>query len=209
MIRIFIVDDDPIAREGLRRIVSAWPDMRVVGEAAIADEVLAERRFETVDVLLLDVSRPNPTIFGTMSRLASERPRLRLLVIRAPPQIDYAVRSLRAGAAGYLTTDRSPLELAHAIRRVHRGGKYVTGWLGERLAFELALDGTRSPHEALSRREYEVMSMLASGRTVGEIAKQLSLSPKTVSSHKSRILRKMKLRNNAELVRYAVENKLM
>ncbi len=209
MIHLLIADDHPVVREGLKRIIAEYPDMQVIGEAGDGDEALAKSMATNVDVLLLDLSMPGPGFLQTMDRLRTERPGLSVLVLSVHPEDDYAVRALRAGAAGYLTKNRSPKELADAIRRVDQGGKYVSPTLAERLVLELERDAERPLHETLSNREYQVFSGLASGKAIKEIGSELALSPKTVSTYRTRILEKMRFQNNAELVRYAVENALV
>lgn len=209
MIRLLIADDHPIVREGLKRVVAECPDIRVVAEAVDADEVVAQLKRHDIDIVLLDISMPGPTFLSTMRRLRTERPDLPVLVLSVHPEEHYAVRALKLGAAGYLTKDRSPEELAEAIRRVNSGRKYVTPSLAERLAHELGPDAERVPHEALSGREYEVLRMLAAGKSIKEIASNMTLSPKTVSTYRTRILVKMKLDSNADLIRYALEKQLV
>jgi DNA-binding NarL/FixJ family response regulator len=209
MIDLLIADDHPIVREGLKRICQECPDMRVRCEAVDGDQALERALDPAVDVLLLDISMPGPGFLETMRRLRKERPSLRILVLSVHPEDHYAVRSLRAGAAGYLTKGHSADELAEAIRRVHTGGKYVTPTLAEKLAFELGPNGERPRHEVLSNREYEVLCKLGSGKRVKDIAHDLELSPKTVSTYRTRLLEKMKLSSSAELIRYAVENGLV
>ena len=208
MIHLLIADDHPIVREGLKRIVTDCPDMRVVAEATDADEALAKSETTDVDVLLLDITMPGPGFLETVRRLRTERPGLRVLVLSVHPEDHYAVRALRAGAAGYLTKHRTPKELADAIRRVYKGHKYVTESLAEKLALELEQGVSQPPHEALSDREYQVFRMLGSGTSVGAIAAELALSPKTVSTYRTRILEKMHFSSNTELIRYALETGL-
>ena len=209
MIRLLIADDHPIVREGLKRIVTDCPDMKIVGEAIDGDDVLARCENTTVDVLLLDVSMPGPGFLETMRRLKKEHPGVRVLVLSVHSEDQYAVRALRAGASGYLTKDHSPTELSGAIRRAYRGGKYVTESLVERLAFELEADRERLPHASLSDREYQVLCKLGSGTSVKETAVDLGLSPKTVSTYRTRVLKKMKLKTNAELIRYVLRHSLV
>lgn len=208
-IKLVIADDHPIVRQGLRRIVSENPDMTVVAEAASGDEVLAMLRGAEGDVLLLDISMPGPPFLDLLRRVREEWPRLGVLVLSAHSEDQYAVRALKAGAGGYLTKERSPEELADAVRRIYRGGRYITATLAEKLA--LALDTTRAglPHEDLSDREYRVLCMLGAGQSVKEIAAALSLSPKTVSTYRARLLKKLDLETTAELIRYAVEHNLL
>jgi DNA-binding NarL/FixJ family response regulator len=209
MIRLCIADDHPVVRAGLRQIIEDEPGMEVVGEAADGNQLLATIGRMPADVLLLDVSMPGPGFLEVLKALKQAQPRLPVLVLSVHPEDQYAVRALRSGAAGYLTKDHSPEELVAAIRKVHRGGKYVSASLAERLAVGLEIGAEGWPHEKLSDREYDVLCQLGSGRTVKEISEQLGLSPKTVSTYRSRILEKMKLAGNADLVRYASQHGLI
>ena len=208
MIRLLIADDHPIVREGLKRIVADCPDMQVVAEAADADEARTKCETAGVDVLLLDVTMPGPGFLETVRHLRTKQPGLRVLVLSVHPEDHYAVRALRAGAAGYLTKQHTPKELAEAIRRVYQGHKYVTESLAEKLAFELEPGASHPPHEALSDREYQVFRLLGSGKSVGSVAAELALSPKTVSTYRTRILEKMHFVSNTELIRYVIEKGL-
>ncbi|HET7110576.1 MAG TPA: response regulator transcription factor [Gemmatimonadales bacterium] len=203
MIRLLIADDHPVVREGLRRIVEDAPGLEVVSEVASGHELLTQLRRVAADIILLDVSMPGPGFLELLQRLRIEHPTVAVLVLSVHPEDQYAVRALRAGAAGYLTKDHSPEELTEAIRRVHRGHRYVSQGLAERLAADLAVGAGEVQHEALSNREYEVLCLLGSGRQVKEIASTLQLSPKTVSTYRTRILEKMNATSNADLVRYA------
>ena len=203
MIRLLIADDHPIVREGLRRIVQDAPGLEVVGEVANGEELFALLPRVPADIVLLDVTMPGPGFLDVLQRLRSEHPTVAVLALSVHPEDQYAVRALRAGAAGYLTKDHSPEELTEAIRRVHRGHRYVSTQLAERLAADLAAGARDARHEVLSDREYEVFCLLGSGRTVKEIAGSLQLSPKTVSTYRTRVLEKMHASNNADLVRYA------
>jgi two-component system, NarL family, invasion response regulator UvrY len=208
-ISLFIADDHPIVREGIKRIISECVDMRVVGEAIDGHDLLAKIRHETPDVLLLDVSMPGPGFLQTMRRLRADDPTLKVLVLSVYPEDHYAVRALKAGAAGYLTKDHSPQELSDAIRQVCRGRKYITASLAEKLAGQLESEIQRPVHEYLSDREYQIFAMLGAGKSVTEIAAQLAISPKTVSTYRTRILAKTSLSNNADIIRYAVQNGLV
>lgn len=202
-IRIFIADDHPIVRQGLRRIVEADPGMTISGEAGDATELLKALDTSPTDLVLLDVSMPGGPFLETLGRLRERHPTIRVLTLSVHPEEQWAVRALRAGASGYLTKDHSPDQLLEAIRRVYRGGKYVSPTLAEHLAKQLNGDGQRAPHELLSDREFEVMRRLGNGLTVSQIASELSLSAKTVSTYRTRILEKMGVESNADLVRYA------
>jgi DNA-binding NarL/FixJ family response regulator len=209
MIRVLIADDHAVVREGLKRIVADNADMTVAGEAATGHEVLDFARRHECDLVLLDLAMPGKDGLDTLGELKALRPRLPVLVLSVYPEEQYAVRLLRAGAAGYLTKESAPEELVAAIRRVSRGGRYVSAALAEQLALLLGSASDRPPHEALSDREYRVMLLLASGRTVSEVADSLCLSVKTISTYRSRALHKMHMRNNAEFAFYAVKHGLL
>lgn len=202
-IRVFIADDHPIVRQGLRRIVEADAGMTIAGEAGDAEAVLAGVGPSAADLVLLDVSMPGGRFLETLGTLREKHPTVRVLVLSVHPEDQWAVRALRAGASGYLTKDHSPDQLLEAIRRVYRGGKYVSPTLAEQLASQLHGEGKRAPHELLSDREFEVMRRLGSGQTVTEIGRELGISAKTVSTYRTRILEKMAAETNADLVRYA------
>jgi DNA-binding NarL/FixJ family response regulator len=202
-IRIFIADDHPIVRQGLRRIVEEDPGMAIAGEAGDAATVLTALQSTAADLVLLDVSMPGGPFLETLKELRTRYPTVRVLALSVHPEDQWAVRALRAGASGYLTKDHSPDQLLEAIRRVYRGGKYVSPTLAERLAEQLDGGGERAPHELLSDREFEVMRRLGNGLTITQIASELALSAKTVSTYRARILEKMAVESNADLVRYA------
>lgn len=202
-VRIFIADDHPIVRQGLRRIVEADAGMAVSGEAGDAPALLQALETVATDLVLLDVSMPGGVFLETLQTLRERHPTVRVLVLSVHPEEQWAVRALRAGASGYLTKDHSPDQLLEAIQRVHNRGKYVSPALAERLAIYLDGGGQQAPHERLSDREFEVMRRLGSGLTVSQIAAEMSLSVKTVSTYRTRILEKMAMTTNADLVRYA------
>ncbi len=209
MIRLAIADDHPIVRQGLRRIVSEGAGISVVGEASTAAELFRLLAGAAVDVVLLDVSMPGSTFVETLKDLREKHPSVKVLVLSVHPEDQWAVRALRAGAAGYLTKDHSPEQLVEAVRRVARGGKYVSEVLAEKLAGLVDNGRTRAPHERLSDREFEVLRALGSGMAVKEVAEQLKLSAKTVSTYRARLLEKMGLKSRADLVRYVVEHELL
>ncbi len=209
MLRILVADDHPIIRRGLRQTIAETSDMVVADEANNGWEVLSKVRATQYDVVLLDISLPGSSGVNIVRQLKNERPRLPVLILSIHPEEQYAVRALRAGASGYLTKESAPDELIAAIRKVSMNGKYVSSSLAERLASDLERGDEQLPHKTLSDREYQVICMIALGKTVTEIAKELSLSVKTISTHRSRILRKMKMKNNAELTYYAVKNRLV
>lgn len=204
MIRVLIADDHTIVREGLKQILAETSDIVVVAEAQDGQEAIRKVRQNDCDVVLLDVAMPGADGLSAMRVLKQEKPSLAVLVLSMYPEEQYAVRFLKAGAAGYLTKESASDELIQAIRRVAQGGKYVTLSLAEKLALGLAFGPDRPSHEALSDREYQVMRLIASGKAVGEIAAELSLSVKTVSTYRARILEKMNLNNNADIIRYAI-----
>ncbi len=209
MLRILIADDHAIVRQGLKQIVTETQDMVVAGEASNGQELLNKLKEEDYDVVVLDITMPGRNGVDVLRQLRSERPQLPVLMLSIHPEEQYALRALKAGASGYLTKESAPDELVAAIRKVSQGGKYVSSSLAEKLAFELETGHEQAPHEALSDREYQVMCMIASGKTVMEIAQELSLSEKTISTYRSRILEKMKMKNNAELTYYAIKNQLV
>lgn len=209
MLKILIADDHPVFRRGLRQIISEASDMLVVDEATDGWEALSKVRSSDCDVVLLDITMPGKNGMDVLAQLKNERPGLPILILSMHPEEQYAVRALRAGAFGYLTKESAPDELVIAIRKVSKGGKYVSSSLAETLASVLQEKGEQQLHKTLSDREYQVMCMIASGKTVAEIAIKLSLSAKTISTYRSRILEKMKMKNNVELARYATKNQLI
>jgi len=209
MIRILIADDHPIVRAGLRQIVIEAADMVVAAEASDGHEVLAQVRQADFDVLLLDLTIPGLSGLDVLKQVKIEKPNLRVLILSVHPEDQYAVRVLRAGAWGYVTKASAPEQLIAAIRKVHEGRRYVSPVLAEQLAEHLEPGAATMPHESLSDREYQVLCLLASGKTATEIADTLALSVKTVSTYRSRILEKMGMRSNAELTHYAIQNGLV
>jgi len=209
MIKICVVDDHAVVREGLKRIISENPGMAVTAEAGDGQEAMRVLQSEPCDVLLLDITMPNVNGLDVLKRIRAESPKLPVLVLSMHSEDQYAVRVLRAGAAGYLTKESAPAKLVQAIRKVVRGGKYVSPTLAEKLVYDLNSDSTKAPHEVLSDREYQVLCMIASGKTVTMIAVELGLSVKTVSTYRVRILEKLNMKNNAELTRYAIKEGLV
>jgi DNA-binding NarL/FixJ family response regulator len=207
--RILIADDHAIVREGLRRILAADPAFTVVGEAGDSHEVMTAVRGGGFDVLLLDLSMPGRSGIDLVKQVKAERPDLRVLVLSMHAEQQYAVRAIRAGASGYLTKDAAATQLAAALRKVASGGLFITPGVAEALAIGLQTAGEEAPHKRLSDREYQVFLRLAAGDSVTSIAEQLSLSVKTVSTHKTHILEKMNLASLADLVRYAIRHQLL
>ena len=208
-IRILIADDHPIVRAGFKQVLSETPDLIVADEAGNGQEVLEHLKKKKYDVVLLDISMPGKNGLEILGDLKTDYPKLPVLILSIYPEEQYAIRALRAGASGYLTKASAPHELISAIRKISQGGRYISASLAEKLASYLDADMTKSPHETLSNREHQVMRMIASGKTVSEIAGSLNLSVKTISTYRSHVLEKMKMKNNAEITLYAVQNKLV
>jgi two-component system, NarL family, invasion response regulator UvrY len=209
MLRVLIADDHPVVRRGLKEIVAEALPSAAIEEARNGAEALALARTRKPDVVVLDVSMPGRSGLEVLKELKEEYPKVPVLVLSVHPEEQFAVRALKAGAAGYLTKESAPEELVRAIRAVLTGRKYVTPAVAERLAAAVELGAGAAPHEALSDREFHVMRMLASGKSVREVADELALSPKTVSTFRTRLLRKMGMRTNADLTRYAVRRGLV
>jgi DNA-binding NarL/FixJ family response regulator len=209
VIRVLVADDHALVRAGLKHILGMTGEVAVVGEACNGQEVMAEARRTPCDVVLLDIGMPGRSGLDVLKQLRVEHPGVAVLMLTMYPEEQYAVRALRAGAAGYLTKDSGPEELVNAVRKVASGGRYVSMRTAESLAFEVQGRFRQSPHEALSDRELQVLCMIARGRTVKEIADELTLSPKTVSTYRSRVLAKLNLRNNSEIAYYAVKEALV
>jgi two-component system invasion response regulator UvrY len=209
MLKILIADDHSIVRQGLKQIVTETQDMIVAGEASDGQELLNIMSKGDYDVVVLDITMPYINGIDALKELKTKWPKIPVLMLSIHPEEHYALRALKAGASGYLTKESAPDELVVAIRKVSRGGKYISPSLAEKLAFELEVGREQAPHEALSDREYQVLCMIASGKTVMEIAQELTLSEKTISTYRSRILEKMNMKNNAELTYYAIKNQLV
>jgi DNA-binding NarL/FixJ family response regulator len=209
MMRVLIVDDHAIVRRGLKALLSDELPEAAFGEASDAQQALKEMRRGKWDVALLDITLPGKSGLELLKELKAARPKLPVLVLSAHPEDQFALRALKAGAEGYLTKDSAPEELVKAIRKVLAGGRYVSPTLAEKLASNVRKDFTRLPHETLSDREYEIMCLIGSGKTVTEIAGDLSLSVKTISTYRTRVLEKLGVKNSAAIVQYAVRNGLV
>lgn len=207
MIRVLLADDHGLVREGLRGILAKGADIEVAAEAATGDEVLALVRKREFDLALLDLSMPGLSGLALIKRLKVERPKLRILVLSMHGEAQYAARALKAGASGYLTKDSAAAQLLGAIRKIAAGGVQISETAAAQL-IGASPTGDTPLHEALSDREYEVLRQIVAGRTVTDIADALSVSVKTISTHKARILQKLNLAGTADLVRYAIEHGL-
>jgi len=209
-IRILIADDHAIVREGLKQILADTKDIVVAGDAENGNDAIKLARKGDSDVLLLDISMPDRSGIEVLKQVKKEAPKLAVLMLSMHREDQYAIRSLKAGAAGYLNKQSAPAELVDAIRQVAAGRKYISPALAQELANQVG-DENREvpPHETLSDREYQTLVMIASGKTVSDIAADLTLSVKTISMYRSRLLQKMKLRHNAELTHYAIKNHLV
>jgi len=208
MIRVFIVDDHPIFREGLKKVMSAAPDMEVVGEAADGPEALQRILMNNYDVVILDLGLPGMAGFDVLRTVKAKRPSLPVIILSIHSEEEYAMMVLKERASGYLTKESVPVDLIKAIRKAVTGGTYVSDSLGERFADKLLGRALSKPHESLSNREYQIFSLIVKGKTVKEIAREISLARPTISTYRTRILGKMKMKTNAELVRYAVTHNL-
>lgn len=209
MIRVLLADDHTIVRAGLKELLSETGDITVSGEANNGAEALARIREGDYDIAVLDMSMPGRSGIELIRQVKQERPRLPILVLSMHSEEQYAVRALKAGASGYLTKESAADQLVAAIRRIAAGGAFVTPETAQRLALDISSPATGAPHTLLSDREFQVLRLIVSGKSVSEIARQLSLSVKTISTHKTRIMQKMRLSNQAELIRYAIEHKLL
>jgi DNA-binding NarL/FixJ family response regulator len=207
--KILIVDDHEVVRDGVKKILDEQPGAVTFGEASTAPEALRLVRDQDWDVVVLDLSLGDRSGLGVLKELKQIRPHLPVLILSMHSEEQYARRAFKAGATGYITKGSPSAELVKAINKVIKGGVYVSYALAERLAIDLGIGTDRAPHEALSDREFEVMRLIASGKTVGEIAEMLNLSDKTISTYRARILEKMGMKTNAELTHYAIQNKLV
>ncbi|CAH0299165.1 Response regulator UvrY [Massilia sp. Bi118] len=208
-IRVFIADDHAIVRAGLKQILAEERDISVVGEAETGLDAIKLFRKSRCNVLLLDISLPDRNGIEVLKQIKDDKPELSVLMLSMHREDQYAIRSLKAGASGYLTKQSAPRELVNAIRQVASGQRYVSAQLAQVLAAQIGEDHDKPAHENLSDREYQTLMMIASGKTVSEIARELSLSVKTISEYRSRLLSKMNLKTSAELTHYAIRNQLI
>jgi two-component system, NarL family, invasion response regulator UvrY len=209
MLRVFIADDHPVVRQGLKGILADQTDMFLAGEAGTGQELMDKMRDAPCDVILLDINMPGRGGLDILSDLRRSYPKTPVLILSIYPEDQFGPRVLKSGAAGYMNKETACEQLVGAIRKVCSGGKYISAALAEKIASDLAADAQGAPHERLSHREYQVMRLIASGKTVSQIARELSLSQKTISTHRARLLDKMRMKTNAELTFYALSNKLI
>jgi len=209
MIRVIIADDHPVLRRGIKDILQEQSDMQVVAEAGNGQELMQKIEQSSCDMVLLDIGMPGRDGLDTLSYLRRAYPKIPVLMLSVYPEDQFGPRVLKSGAAGYMNKDAACDQLVKAIRKVCAGGKYISPGLAEKIAGDLAADNILPPHERLSDREYQVMCLIASGKTVGEIARELCLSLKTISTHRARILEKMEMKTSAQLTYYAIHNDLV
>ena len=209
MVKILIADDHAVVRRGLRQIINDEPDFEVVAEAQNGHEVLDQLDKVDCNVLVLDITMPDKNGLAVLQEVKATRPRLPILILSMHPEDQFALRALKLGASGYLTKESAPEELVGALRKVTNGGKYISSTLAEQLVAEIGSDSPRPSPERLSEREFQVLRMIAQGKTISQIAEDMGLSVKTVSTYRTRLLQKMKMKTNAELVRYAVQHGLV
>ncbi len=207
-IKVIIADDHPLFRRGLKHALDDTNDITVAAEVSNGDELLTRAKEDKFDIVLLDIAMPGKSGLDLLKQLKTEHPALSVLVLSVYPEEQYAVRFIKAGASGYLTKESASEQLAQAIRKIANGGKFASQQIVEKLAFESS-DPDRPPHEKLSDREYQVFCMIAAGKPLTEIGEDLSLSVKTISTHRSRILEKMRMTKNAELIHYAIKTNLL
>lgn len=207
--RILIVDDHAIVREGLKQILAEVDDIEVAGEADCSSKALQIARREPWDLVLMDISMPDRSGLETLELMKKEHPAIKVLMLSMHRETQYAVRALKTGAAGYLNKQSAPDQLVDAIRLVASGKKYISAELAQELASEISGERNGLPHEALSNREYQTLCMIASGLPVSAVADKLALSVKTISMYRARLLKKMQLKNNAELTHYAIRHGLL
>ena len=210
MIKIFIADDHAIVRQGLKQIVSDQTDMTVAGEAETGAEVMRFTREKAdCDVIILDITLPDKSGLDLLPEIKNLRPEIKILILSMHAEEQFAIRALKSGASGYLTKKSAPTELIKAIRRIKAGGKYINQSIAEQLAFFYGDESDAPVHERLSEREFQVLRMIGEGKTLREIADELCISEKTVGTYRTRILEKMNMTRNAELIRYSVRNNLI
>jgi two-component system, NarL family, invasion response regulator UvrY len=209
ILKVLIADDHPVVREGIKQIINKSGDITVGGEALTGQEVLDKMGDEQWDAIVLDLNMPGKDGMEVLRAIRHDYPRLPILVLSIYPEDQMGIRVLRAGASGFLNKESAPKELLNAIKKICGGGKYVSSSLAEKLAFDIEVHTDLEPHKLLSNREYQILCLLASGKTINEIADQLSISDKTVRTYRERLLKKVNLNNDVELTHYAIKHKLV
>ncbi|ASF47618.1 response regulator [Methylovulum psychrotolerans] len=209
MIKILMADDHAIVREGLKQILADVPDMEIAGEAASGDDVLAMLRADNWDILLLDIAMPGKNVLELIKLAKQKNPQQPILILSMYPEDQYAIRMLKSGADGYLTKESAPDQLVAAIRKVAKGGKYISATMTDKLIEELNPDQNKLPHTKLSDREYQVFLAVAKGRRTSEIAQEMTLSVKTISTFRTRLMAKMHLHSTADIICYALKHGLL
>ncbi len=209
MIKILIADDHSVVRRGIKQILSDESDMQVLGEASNSDEIFAQLDKQKWDLLILDITMPGKSGLDCLIEIRQKEPDLKILILSMHPEEEIALRAIKTGADGYLNKDSVPGELIRAIKKVVAGGKYISSTLAETLIFSVNNQSNKLPHEILSEREFQVLCLLASGNSLTQIADKFSLSVKTISTYRSRILEKMDLKSNVDITHYAIKHKLV
>ena len=207
--KIIIVDDHELIREGLKKVIARESDIEVMGEASNSDELFELLDKHEVDIVILDISMPGRSGIDIITDIKMKAPNTKILMHTMHPEDRFAVQALRAGASGYVTKNNASKSLVEALRKIYDGRKYISSSLAEQLATELEINYEKPLHESLSTREFEVMRFIAQGKAVRDIAEILCISANTVSSYRSRIMEKMRMKTNAEIIRYSVENKIL
>jgi two-component system, NarL family, invasion response regulator UvrY len=209
MIEVFIADDHAVVRRGIKQILADDPEITVIGEASNAEEIMQQLYEKHWDVLILDITMPGKSGLDVLIELRQRKPDMKILILSMHPEEEVALTALKSGAAGYLNKSSVPGELVKAVKRINLGGRYITTSLAESIAFSIEKDPAILPHQYLSDREFQVMCLIASGNTLTEISKILSLSIKTVSTYRTRILEKLNMNTNVELTHYAIKHRLI
>jgi len=207
--RILIADDHAIVRRGLSEILLETYPSAFIEQVGDADTLFQKSNDGGWDIIISDLMMPGRSVLEALQQIRQYNPQVPVLILSIYPEEQYATRVFKAGAAGYINKDAAPTELVKAVQRILQGRKYITAVIAEKLASDLSIDREKAPHELLSDREFHVMKLLAGGKTISDIASQLSLSPTTISTYRSRIMEKMKMKANTELARYALENRLI
>jgi len=209
MINVLIADDHAVVRKGIRQIISEDEEIRVLGEASNADEIIAQLYDHDWDVFVLDITMPGKNGLDVMIEIKQRRPEIKVLILSMHPEEEIALRALKTGASGYLNKDSVPGELIKAIRKIYGGGRYISSMLAESIVFSHEKEEDLMPHENLSEREFQVLCLIASGNSLSQIAEELNLSIKTVSTYRTRILEKLNMKSNVEITHYAIKKKLV